>query len=206
MALTKQQQFERCLTAAKLVKVWMDAQVAAGLDSKAEINFTTGIFAEVIHRLPKITSGYISEKALTSKGSTTKDHYFGRKVSGDLIYENIMKGASINRLALIMMSRSRCHEVTSAENTLLKKFDTKKKFKSKLDVINEYKQAGIILIYLPRGAGRKSSKTVYIIDGIEYTGKEAMKKFDITQSTLWARCNSKAKKGKYTSWTIKKNP
>jgi hypothetical protein len=199
MALTKQQQFERCLTAAKLVKVWIEAQIAAGFDSEEEINFTTGIFAEVIHRLPKITSGYISEKALASKGSTTKDHYFGRKVSGELLYENIMKGASINRLALIVMSRSRCHEVTSAENTLLKKFDTKKKFKSKLDVINEYKAAGIVLI-------RKQPKAVYIICGVEYTSQEATKKFGITQSTLWARCNSKSKKGKYASWTIKKNP
>lgn len=206
MALTKQQQFERCLTAAKLVKVWMDAQIAAGFDSKDEINFTTGIFAEVIHRLPKITSGYISEKALTSKGYTTKDHYFGRKISGELIYENIMKGASINRLALIMMSRSRCHEVTSAENTLLKKFDTKKKFKSKLDVINEYEAAGIVLVHLPRVARRKTPKTVYIIDGVEYTGQAAMEKFGISQSTLWTRCNSKAKKGKYVSWTKKKNP
>jgi hypothetical protein len=199
MALTKQQQFDRCKMAARLVKVWLEAQIAAGYDSKEEIEFTTGIFAEVIHDLPKITTGYISVEAAKMKGPTTKDHYFGRKVSGNLLYKCVIKGVSIERLALVIMSRCRCHEVTPAENTRLKKFDSKKMLKSKLDVAKEYNAASIVMI-------RKKPKAVYIINGLEYTGKEAMEKFSITQSTLWARCNSKSKKGKYTSWTIKKNP
>jgi hypothetical protein len=153
-------------------------------------------------RVPKITSGLISEKALLLTRPTTKDHYFGRKVSGDLIYENIIKGASIIRIALIIMSRARCHEVTRAENELLKKYDCKKKFKTKLDIANEYRLAGIILVAKPP----KPPKNVYIIYGVEYTSKEAIAKFDISYQTLNQRCTSKAKKGKYTSWTIKKNP
>ena len=198
MALTKQQQFDRCKMAARLVKVWLEAQIAAGYDSKEEIEFTTGIFAEVIHDLPKITTGYISVEAAKMKGPTTKDHYFGRKVSGNLLHKCVIKGVSIERLALVIMSRCRCYEVTPAENTRLKKFDSKKMLKSKLDVAKEYNAASIVMI-------RKKPKTVYIINGLEYIGKEAMAKFDISYQTLSQRCASKAKKGKYTSWTIKKN-
>lgn len=198
--LTKQEQYERCLEAAKIVESWIQGQIAAGLDSESQMNFTAGILAEVIQRLPKIVSGMISEKAQKQKGATTKDHYFGRKVSGDLILENIVKGASNERVAMIMMSRSRCHEVTSAENTVLKKHDCKKKFKTKLDIANEYRQAGINLISKP-------PKTVYNINGIEYSSsKEACEAHNISYQTLYTRCKTKSKKGKYASWTMKKNP
>lgn len=197
-ALTAEERFDRYYQYARLLDSFVVGMHHCGLlDDPEMVNRLTGLIAESLHRVPKTPSGFISKNAVNLPyNKITPDHYYGRKVSGDLIFKMIMRGCSINRIAMIMWSRSRVHYVTSAENTKLIGVDSKRMFKSKLQIQREYAAAGIELV--PYADRRK--KVVYLIDGTVYTKQEACEKFNIKPATLYHRCNSKSKKGKYVTW------
>lgn len=149
-----------------------------------------GLLAEALHRIkPANQNKMISTKANELPASKRcKEHYFGRKASADLIFYQIDKGVSKERLIAIIKSRSRVHLTTSQENMLLRNY-------SHLHWREAYRQADIQLIPYHR------NKYVYIVDGIEYNDmNEVTKKFNISNAAAAARFTSQAKKGKYQGW------
>ena len=198
-ALTPEERFDRYYQYARLLESFIVGMRACNLlDDPEMVNRLTGLIAESLHRVPKTPSGLISKKAQNlSSNKRTADHYFGRKVSGELIFKMIMRGCSSERIALLLWSRSRVHYVTSAENTKLKSVVSKHMFKSKLQIQREYAAAGIELVPC---VSKRKQKVVYLIDGTVYTKQEACEKFNINYSKLYTRCNSKTKKGKYVTW------
>lgn len=155
MALTKQQKFDRCLEAAQMIKASIEGMKAAGLINHRTKDIFSGIIAEWIFRCPKERSGLISVAAVESN-KMADDHYFGRKSSGLVVFEQAIKGASANRIACVIRSRCRTHIVTPAENTILKKYQEKTyKIKSKTDIDAEYEYAGIELVVRTRKPRKK---------------------------------------------------
>lgn len=197
MALTREQKWERYLEAAREIHACVDGLKAAGLAYNSDTaNRFSGIIAEWIFRCPEIHSGLISEQGIGQKVPTS-DHYFGRKSSGVLVYQKILAGHSVERIAAIIASRSRVHYVSNQENTLLKKFDNKKLIKSKARILEEYELAGINLVQYTR---RRKQKYVYTINGIEYnSAKEASAALFCDIQTLNNRC-LKDKRGKFPTW------
>jgi len=204
MALTKHKRWERYLESAQLIMAFVDGMRINGLlDNPRQVNKVTGLIAEELIRVPKTPIGLISKKAAKLTRTPTADHYFGRKVSGEVIFKMIMRGCSIERIALLIWSRTRIIWVTSKENTLLKKYDGKNPNKTWKDVLQEYSAAKIELI--KRERKKKLHKYVYIIHGIVYTKDEACEKFNITSTRLTSNCVGPDKKGKYTEWQRTKN-
>lgn len=191
--LTKQQKWERNLRSARMIRACVNGLIADGIaEDEDVIDEFSGIIAEWIFRNPVRWSGLISLEALKSPKTPTNDHYFGRKSSGMLVYKYALRGASIKRLAYIIASRSRCHKVTSEENTELKKHDNKELLKPKPMIASEYANANIQLI--------KEEIPVYIINGIEYdTQTEAAKAHNCSVQTVVNRCTND-KRGKFPDW------
>lgn len=197
--LTKQDRWDRCMQAAIRIKACINGLKAEGLEDDPEtVIFFSGIIGEWIYRLPFDQSGLISKKAASSKRAPTSDHYYGRTASGQLIYREVVNGASAERIAYILRSRCRVHLVTSAENTKLKSVDCKKHLKSKKQIQEEYKAVGITLI--PRV---RKQKYVYLIDGVKYSKDEAMNKFNVSLNQLMYRVNHPGKK--WETWQKKEN-
>ena len=204
MALTKQERFDRYFESAELIgAIITGLKVTGQINNPRLVKKAIGLIAEELHRVPTTPIGLISKKASKLKRTPTPDHYFGRKVSADVIFKMIMRGCSLKRIAGIIWSRTRVIYVTSAENTLLKKFDGKNPHKTWGEVLAEYKAANIQLITHERK--KKHQKYVYSIEGTVYTRDEACEKFNISPATLTNRCTSKAKKGKFTEWLRKEN-
>jgi hypothetical protein len=203
--LTKQQRLERYTESAEMIYSFIEGYKLTGdINNPRKLNKLCGLIGEELHRVPNTPIGLISTKALKSKKKPTADHYFGRKVCGDLIFKMFMRGCSIKRIALIIWSRSRVIYVTSAENNRLKKFDGKNQHKSFKEAMLEYSKAKVSTLVKYQ---TKTSNNIYIVDGIEYDdASTACATLNVDYSTLYSRCNSNAKKGKYTSWTMKKNP
>lgn len=191
--LTKQQKWERNLRTARMIRACVNGLIADGIAHDDDtMNEFAGIIAEWIFRNPVRHSGYISVEALNSKKIPTDDHYFGRKSSGVLVYKYALNRASVKRLAYIIASRSRCHQVTSEQNTILKKHDTRGLLKPKPVVASEYAAAGIRLI--------KKKIPVYIINEIEYdTLTAAAEANGCSMITAKNRC-LKDKRGKFPDW------
>ncbi len=155
MALTKKQKYDRCYEAAAMIKASIDGMKAAGLINHRTKEVFSGMIAEWIFRCPKERSGLISLAALGSN-KIADDHYFGRKSSGLVVFEQVINGASVRRIACVIRSRCRTHVVTPAENTLLKKYQEKTyKIKSKTDIEAEYEYAGIELVTRTRKPHKK---------------------------------------------------
>lgn len=189
--LTKRERWERYLESAELLESFVEGMKVRGtIDNPRMVNKFCGLVAEELHRVPVTHTGFVSKKAHKAK-KKTPDHYFGRKVSGELIYQMIMRGCSIKRIAMIIWSRSRVNYVTSAENTRLKKFDGKNPNKTWREVLNEYAAAGIQLIH-------PDEILIYNICGIEYSKKTAKIEFGIDQKELNKRINSRTKK--WSQW------
>lgn len=204
MALTKQERWERYLESAELIMAFIDGMRINGLlNNPRQVNKVTGLIAEELHRVPTTSIGLISKKAAKLKRAPTPDHYFGRKVSGEVIFKMIMRGCSIERIAMLIWSRTRIIWVTSKENTLLKKYDGKNPNKTWKEVLKEYSTAKIELIKHERK--KKPHKYIYIIHGIVYTRDEACEKFNITPTRLTNNCVGLDKRGKYTEWQRKEN-
>lgn len=191
--LSQPQKWERNLRAARMIRACVNGLIADGIaEDKDVMDEFSGILAEWIFRNPVRHSGYISVEALNSSKTPTDDHYFGRKSSGILLYRYALRGASIKRLAYIIASRSRCHQVTSAENTELKKHDTRSLLKPKPVQQAEYAAAKITMI--------KKKITVYIIDDIEYnTLTDAALAHNVGLITVKNRC-TQDKRGKFPTW------
>jgi len=191
--LTNQEKFERNLRSARMIRACINGLIADGIaEDEDVIDEFSGIIAEWIFRNPVRHTGYISLEALKLKKTPTNDHYFGRKSSGMLVYMYALRGASIKRLAYIIASRSRCHKVTSEENTELKKHDSKNLLKTKPMVVSEYVNANIQLT--------KEKIPVYIINEIEYnTQTEAAKVHNCSVQTVVNRCVTD-KRGKFPNW------
>lgn len=191
--LSNQEKWQRNLRAARMIRACVDGLIAEGIADDDDVaNEFSGIIAEWIFRNPVRHSGYISREAMDSWKTPTDDHYFGRKSSGILVYRYARAGASIKRIAYIIASRSRCHQVTSEENTLLKAFDCRSLLKTKTQIASEYEAASIHLV--------KKIKTVYIIDGIEYdTLSDVARAWDITLPTVKNRIYND-KRGNYPTW------
>lgn len=201
MPLTRAQKWERYLEAAEEIHACVDGLKFRNLAQKPDTaDRFSGIIAEWIFRLPRIHSGLISVEGSKQK-TPTCDHYFGRKSSGVLIYNQILAGQSVHRIAAILASRARVHRVSERENTALKKIDSKQLLKSKTRVMQEYAEAGIELIPFTR---RREQKYVYIINGIEYNDiMDAAAATGCSHQTVKNRC-VKDKRGKYPTW-IRKN-
>lgn len=200
MALTREQKWERYLEAAREIHACVDGLKAAGLAyNEATANRFAGIIAEWIFRCPEIHSGLISEEGMKQK-TPTSDHYFGRKSSGVLVYKKILQGHSVERIAMIIASRSRVHYVSSQENTRLKQFDNKKLIKPKARILEEYSLAVSQMVpFKPR----RKQKYVYIINEIEYnSAKEAAKANGCSIDVLNNRCLVD-KRGNYPDWSRK---
>lgn len=191
--LTKQEKWERNLRSARMIRACVNGLIAEGIAHDEDvIDEFSGLVAEWIFRNPVRHSGWISLKALNSSKTPTNDHYFGRKSSGVLVYMNALRGASVKRLAYIIASRSRCHKVTSEENTELKKHDSKQLLKPKPMIAAEYVSANIQMT--------KEETVIYIINGIEYdTLVEAAKANDCAPMTIKKRC-MEDKRGKFPGW------
>jgi hypothetical protein len=191
--LSQQQKWDRNLRAARIIRACIDGLIADGIAEDEDVmDEFSGILAEWIFRNPVRHSGYISVEALNSSKTPTDDHYFGRKSSGILLYQYALRGASIKRLAYIIASRSRCHQVTSEENTELKKHDTRGLLKPKPVQQAEYAAAKIIMV--------KKKITVYIIDDIEYsTLTDAALAHNVSSITVKNRC-TQDKRGKFPNW------
>ena len=202
--LTKQERLERYIESAEMLFSFVEGYKLTGdINNPRKVNKLCGLIAEELHRVPNTPIGLISTKALKSKKKTA-DHYYGRKVSGNLIFKMIVRGCSIKRIALLIWSRSRVIYVTSAENNRLKKFDGKNQHKTFKEAMLEYKKAKVSNLVK---CDTSTSNNIYVIDGIEYDdSSNACNAFNIDYNTLYSRCTSKAKKGKYTEWKIKKNP
>lgn len=191
--LSQQQKFERNLRTARMIRACVNGLIADGIAEDEDVmDEFSGIIAEWIFRNPVRHSGYISVEALNSSKTPTDDHYFGRKSSGILLYRYALRGASIKRLAYIIASRSRCHQVTSDQNTKLKKHDTRGLLKPKPVQQAEYAAAKITMI--------KKKITVYIIDDIEYnTLTDAAQAHNVGLITVKNRC-TQDKRGKFPNW------
>lgn len=191
--LSQPQKWERNLRAARMIRACVNGLIADGIaEDKDVMDEFSGILAEWIFRNPVRHSGYISVEALNSSKTPTDDHYFGRKSSGILLYRYALRGASIKRLAYIIASRSRCHQVTSDQNTKLKKYDTRGLLKPKPVQQAEYAAAKITMI--------KKKITVYIIDDIEYnTLTDAAQAHNVGLITVKNRC-TQDKRGKFPNW------
>jgi hypothetical protein len=198
--LSPQERYERYVESAEVLFSCVEGfKLTGDINNTRKVNKLCGLIAEELHRVPVTPIGLISKKASKLKKKTA-DHYYGRKVSGELIFKMIMRGCSIKRIALLIWSRSRVIYVTSAENTRLKKFDGKNPHKSFNEAMLEYKYAKIseLVKYYPN-----VSNNIYIIDGIEYNdSNDACTALNIDYTTLYTRCKSKSKKGKYTEWKI----
>lgn len=200
MALSKQEKWERCLARARRIRACVNGLSAEDLLDEETINDFSGIIAEWIHRCPVEWSGLISKAKLEEIKSgyayATYDHWHGRKTSGELVFEQVVKGASLNRIAYILRSRSRVHKVTKTENNELKAHDTKIKFKGPGHARKEYTSAKIELI-------NPDEILIYNICGIDYSKKSAKIEFNIDQIELNKRINSKTKK--WSEWRKKEN-
>lgn len=155
-------------------------------DEKEVRRFVEGITAaEGIYRVPIKYSGFISKAALTMKEKNpqyipTKEHYFGRRASADKIYEQLEKGKTVKRIFNVIMSRSRVHYTTAAENELLKKY-------SHLPWRDAYKAAGIELVpYRPK-RGRQP-KGVQFKDIVYNSPSEAAKAVGKSTQTIRNYC------------------
>lgn len=203
--LTAQDKWDRAYKIAELIHASMDGIKRANLHlSEDHMDWYAFEVAQLIYGQPDEVTNYMSKKLLealdSGSGKVCYEHYFGRKASGRLIIKKVLAGHSIARIAAIIRSRSRVNRVTSAENTRLKKFSSSMDLlKTKAQIQHEYNCAGIELVYVT------PKITMYIIDGIEYSKDEAMEKFDIDYGKLYSRCNSTAKRGKYTTWLMKEN-
>lgn len=196
--LTKQERWERYLESAEMLFAFVEGlKITGKINNPRIVNKLCGLIAEELYRVPATNIGLISENAAKSK-KKTPDHYHGRKASGDLICKMILRGCSIQRIALLIWSRSRVIYVTSAENTRLKKFDGKNPYKTFKEAMSEYSAANVSKL-IPY-----SQKTIYLIDGIEYTAIEACTTYKISAQTLKNRC-TKDKRGKYPTWQVKEN-
>jgi hypothetical protein len=191
--LSQQQKWERNLRSARMIRANVNGLIADGIAEDEDVmDEYSGILAEWIFRNPVRHSGYISVEALNSSKTPTDDHYFGRKSSGILLYRYALRGASIKRLAYIIASRSRCHQVTSTENTELKKHDTHALLKPKPVQQAEYEAAKIIMV--------KKKITMYIIDDIQYsTLTDAALAHNVGLMTVKNRC-TRDKRGKFPNW------
>lgn len=152
-------------------------------------SFVEGIVgAEGIFRVPSTQSGWISKAALAKKEENsswtpTKEHYFGRKASADKIFEQLEKGKGFDRIRNIILSRSRVHYTTAAENEQLKKY-------GHLPWREAYALCGIELVPYE---GRQIKK-VKIGDNIFASVKEVSNEFDIPELTVRYRIKSESKK------------
>ena len=161
-------------------------------DSIEARKFLEGIVAaEGIFRVPVTYSGLISKAALAEKAKNpkyipTKEHYFGRKASADLIFAQLEKGKGYSRVYNIVLSRSRVHLTTSEENIKLKAL-------SHLPWREAYAAAGVELVpYI-------KTKAILIGDVTYKSASEVAKKFDISTQTVYNRVNGKSKK--WSDWS-----
>jgi hypothetical protein len=191
-------QWNKFKFAAKVVKMSVD-----GIKSNEHENCETTreyfaeMFAQLIFKCPKLRSGLISNAGRlqkTSKKDATADHYRGRKGSGFALYDQAMKGASIERLTTLLASRSRVHLVSKQENMRLREYASQNPYKSKRQIEKEYLDLGIILFEF---IAKKPRKYDYHIEGVIYTSvKEVKKLFNISTDCLTGRCKSK----NYPDW------
>lgn len=187
---------------ARELSIKLDALATSGLlDEEDTYKREVWAISQLIFKLPKLRSGYISEKAVEtglSCGKLCDEHPYGRSVSAEIFIREWNKPhVTIDRLATLLKSRSVTHVVTSTENTRLKAFDTKHPLKGKKTIREcEYEAAMIKLvpyIALPK------NKYYYIIDNIRYdVTSDILKKYNLTKyDTIATRCKSK----KWPHWS-----
>lgn len=192
-------QWDKFNFAATTVKMSIDGIKSNGKENceRTREHFAE-MFAQLIFNCPKLRSGLISKAGRlqkTSKKDATADHYRGRKGSGFALYDQAMKGASIERLTVLLASRSRVHLVSKEENMRLRKYASQNPYKSKRQIEKEYLDLGIILFEFV--SKKKPSKYDYHIEGVIYTSiKEIKKLFNISADCLTGRCKSK----NYPDW------
>lgn len=151
--------------------------------------FVEGIVgAEGIFRVPATHSGFISKAARELKNknpkySPTKEHFFGRRASATKIFEQLRKGKSFERIVLVILSRSRVHYTTAAENEELKKH-------GHLPWREAYARVGVDLVEYE---GRKIKQVM--IDNVVYDSvKSVAQMLGIKEQVVRTRIGSKSKK------------
>lgn len=156
--------------------------------------FVSGISAgEGIHRVPFKFSGWISEDALNAKINNskyipTKEHFYSRRQSANLIWEQIESGKSLSRIIKIILSRSRVHYTTADENQKLRKH-------SDCFWRESYAKAVSKLV---RYETQRKIRKIQIGDIIFNSSKDVAKEFGISTQTVYNRVKSKSKK--WSSW------
>lgn len=156
-------------------------------DDMQSRKFLEGIVAaEGIFRVPTKSTGLISEKALELKMSNkkyipTKEHFYGRRGSADLIFEQLQKGKGIDRIRSIILSRSRVHLTTAEENNALKAYDH-------LYWRDAYEAVGIKLV---PNQHRTKAKKVMVDSNVYDNATETAKAFKISVQTVYNRINKK---------------
>ena len=155
------------------------------------------LISEALHNAPARWTGLVSEK---TEGmplvKMTKEHFFSRKQSSRLLFEQIRKGKSIKRLTSIIMSRVRVHRVTKQENIDLIPFQHDNNYKTWQQ---EYKAAGINLVKYVR----KNSYTYYVGDKKYDSSKQISDEYGISTAAVNHRCDTHT--AKFSEWRRVKN-
>lgn len=159
-------------------------------DTEADEKIAIGMIMNSLFQLPSIFSGYVSEKASKLPvGKMTPEHFYGRTESAKRLVKEIKENPNRSNKSLIKFIKSRCriHRVTSAENTVLRSYNTAN---PNTHWRKAYKEVGIVLVNYEK----QTQKYVYIIDGVVYNEiKVIREKYDITYDILLQRCNAKKK-------------
>lgn len=191
------EQWDKFNFAAKVVKACIDGVKANRLEKceRTREHFAN-MFAQLIFNCPKLRSGLISEAGRLQKTSTkdaTAEHYRGRKGSGFALYDQAMKGASVERLTVLLASRARVHMVSKQENMKLMRSASQNPYKSKREIEKEYSDLGIILTeFVPM-----NKLYDYLIEGVIYTSMKDIKdKFGLSGAGVKYRCEAK----NYPDW------
>ncbi len=155
----------------------------------------THAIAEALFQAVPIHSGLMSKECEDLPAAKmTKEHFFPRKKSADLIMEQVKNGRSVNRITNIILSRTRVHRVTSIQNHYLRKFQGG----NYANWQEEYAAAGIELIPFER----KNAYT-YTVESEQFsTLGEAAKKYGLTPDGARYRFVSKSKK--FSNWKREK--
>lgn len=190
--------WQRYLKAGALVKACVDGIKKNKLHNCQDTRNSSAImFAQLIFNCPDLHTGLISPQGRIQKsykGFATADHFRGRKGSGNVLFDQALKGASVKRLALIIASRCRVHWISSEENNKLRLTASQNPYKTKKQIQEEYDHLNIVLEeFVPI----QSRKYDYHIEGGIYTSiKEIKELFDLSDAGISYRCESK----NYPDW------
>lgn len=184
--------------AAKIIKACIDGVKLNNLEvcEKTRSTFAS-LFAQLIWTCPDVHTGLISPAGRTQKtekGFATADHFRGRTGSGYVLYDQALKGASSERLTLIIASRCRVHWISSEENRKLLQTASQNAYKTKREIQEEYDFLGITLDeYVPI-----INRTYdYHIEGQIYISMKDIKaKYGLSDAGVDYRCKSP----NYSDW------